>query len=113
MQQIHQLFSKLGLAVLFAGLVSAQFNSGIEGTVNDSTQAGIPGAQVGLVNEGTQVTQRTTASESGFFRIAHLPPGFASGKSSSHRLSRPGGGRTSFDRPSHGRRQSTTSCMTG
>src|ERR1700732_1157586 len=75
MKQIHRVFSKLCLTVFFAGLAYAQFNSGIEGTVNDSTQAGIPGAQVVLINEGTQVTQRTTASESGFFRIADLPPG--------------------------------------
>jgi Carboxypeptidase regulatory-like domain len=75
MKPFHRVFSELGLAMFFAGLACAQFNSGIEGTVNDSTQAGIPGAQVVLRNEGTQVTQRTTASESGFFRIADLPPG--------------------------------------
>ncbi len=53
----------------------AQFNSRIEGTVNDPTQAGMPGAEVILVNQSTQVTKRTTSSESGFFRISELPPG--------------------------------------
>ena len=65
----------LGLGLFFAAAVSAQFQSSIEGTVTDATQAGIPGAQVVLINEGTRVTQRTVASESGFFRITELPPG--------------------------------------
>jgi hypothetical protein len=63
------------LALCFAFQASAQFNGSIEGTVTDATQAGVPNAQVILVEESTQVTQRATSSESGFFRIAQLPPG--------------------------------------
>src|SRR5882724_4447292 len=63
------------LAVCFALNASAQFNGSIEGTVTDATQAGVPDAQVVLIQEATQFTQRTTSSEGGFFRITQLPPG--------------------------------------
>ena len=63
------------LAVCFAFTASAQFTGSIEGTVTDPTQAGVPNAQVVLVQESTQVTQRANTSESGFFRITQLPPG--------------------------------------
>ncbi len=63
------------LALCFAFQASAQFNGSIEGTVTDATQAGVPNAQVVIVQESTQVTQRATTSETGFFRIAQLAPG--------------------------------------
>src|SRR5215467_9685419 len=63
------------LAVCLAGTANAQFNGSIEGTVTDSSQAGVPDAQVVLVQEATQFTQRTVSSENGFFRITQLPPG--------------------------------------
>ncbi len=63
------------LALCFALNASAQFNGSIEGTVTDATQAGVPDAQVVLIQESTQFTQRTTSSEGGFFRITQLPPG--------------------------------------
>src|SRR3954454_6743072 len=72
MQRFHLL---LLLALLFAGVSMAQFNSSIEGTVADSTQAGIPGAKVVVINEDTQVTNQATTSETGYFRISQLPPG--------------------------------------
>ncbi|MSV29765.1 MAG: hypothetical protein EXQ52_13615 [Bryobacterales bacterium] len=53
----------------------AQFNSSLEGTVTDATRAGIPRAEVTLVNDQTQVTLRAATSEIGFFRITQLPPG--------------------------------------
>jgi hypothetical protein len=64
-----------GLWVLCAGTVSAQFTSGIEGTVHDALQAVVPGAEVIVVNEATQVTLRSRSNDSGFFRITQLPPG--------------------------------------
>ena len=63
------------LLALSAAPSCAQFNSRIEGTVNDPAQAGIPGAGITLVNDSTQVTKRTLSSENGFFRISELPPG--------------------------------------
>jgi hypothetical protein len=63
------------LALCFAANASAQFNGSIEGTIMDASQAGVPDAQVVLVQESTQFTQRTLSSESGFFRITQLPPG--------------------------------------
>jgi hypothetical protein len=63
------------LAFCFAANANAQFNGSIEGTVTDASQAGIPDAQVVLVQEDTQFTQRTTSSVNGFFRITQLPPG--------------------------------------
>src|SRR3954467_6448809 len=63
------------LALCLAAPASAQFNGSIEGTVTDSSQAGVPDAQVLLVQEDTQFTQRTASSANGFFRITQLPPG--------------------------------------
>src|SRR5437868_5838780 len=63
------------IALCLATSAGAQFNSSIEGTVTDATQAAIPDAQVVLVQEATQVTQRAVSSENGFFRITQLPPG--------------------------------------
>src|SRR5258708_34799455 len=63
------------LALCFALNAGAQFNGSIEGTITDASQAGVPDAQVVLVQESTQFTQRSTSSEGGFFRITQLPPG--------------------------------------
>ena len=63
------------LAFCFAANANAQFNGSIEGTVTDASQAGVPDAQVVLVQEDTQFTQRTVSSVNGFFRITQLPPG--------------------------------------
>lgn len=72
---IYRGLSTLFLAVLLAVPVCAQFSSGIEGSVTDETQAGVPGAQVAVMNELTQVTFQAKTSETGFFRITQLPPG--------------------------------------
>ncbi len=73
--QKRSLWAAVLLAMSFAFHAGAQFNGSIEGTVTDPSKAGVPEAQVILVQESTQVTQRATTSESGFFRIAQLPPG--------------------------------------
>jgi len=54
------------LAFCFAANANAQFNGSIEGTVTDASQAGVPDAQVVLVQEDTQFTQRTISSVNGF-----------------------------------------------
>ncbi len=63
------------LATLLAGAAKAQFTSGIEGTVHDPVQAVVPGAEIIVINENTQVTLRTRSNDSGLFRITQLPPG--------------------------------------
>ena len=67
------------LATLFALTLAmsaaAQFNAGIQGTVLDPKEAAVPGAKVTVTNDATGVNYETTSSESGFYRIAGLPPG--------------------------------------
>jgi hypothetical protein len=70
--------SLLLLAVFFlatAFTASAQYSSGIQATVIDSTGAVIPAAQVTLTNQETHVVQSATANDQGFVQITHLPPG--------------------------------------
>src|SRR5215831_2764963 len=60
---------------LFATIANAQFRASVEGTVKDRTGAVVSGASVVVTNQETARTFRTTASESGFYRVAGLPPG--------------------------------------
>ncbi|WP_041586051.1 TonB-dependent receptor [Terriglobus saanensis] len=53
----------------------AQFASGVEATVVDSTGAAVPGAELIFVNQGTQVAQRATADGQGYVHILQLGPG--------------------------------------
>src|SRR5271166_2695449 len=54
---------------LGGGPAFAQFSSGIEGTVHDSTGAVIAGAKVKATDTRLGVSKETTANDSGFFRI--------------------------------------------
>lgn len=75
-QTIDGLKSLLAVFFLFAGLVAqAQYSSGIEATVLDSSGAAIPGAQVTLTNQETHVSQSATANGQGLVHITHVPPG--------------------------------------
>ena len=72
--------SRVGLLVFLTLLVaaaplSAQFNSGLQGTVSDRSSAMVPGARVVVVNLATGVTRETTTSEVGAWRIPSLSPG--------------------------------------
>ncbi|WP_158749606.1 carboxypeptidase-like regulatory domain-containing protein [Acidobacterium sp. S8] len=64
-------------ALLFAVTLPsrAQYSSGIEGAVTDPSGAVVPGAQVILTNQETQVKQIATANGQGFMQILHIPPG--------------------------------------
>ena len=63
-------------ALFFATLPAfAQYSSGIDGTVTDSSGAVIPSAEVVLTNQDTQVKQTATSNAQGFVQILHLPPG--------------------------------------
>ncbi len=65
-----------GLMILgFSTVALAQFKAGIQGTVTDNNGGVIPDASVTLLNTDTNQTQKTTASESGFYRFSGLAPG--------------------------------------
>jgi len=66
----------LGVALMVLVVpTSAQYSSGIEGSVTDQSGALIPGAQVTLINQATQVQQSAISNAQGFVQILHLPPG--------------------------------------
>ena len=60
---------------LLATMANAQFNASLSGTVQDTTQAVIPGATVTLTNTATQATQTATSSSGGAYQFNELPPG--------------------------------------
>lgn len=71
-------FMKLGVLLLCGLLSVAAFaqnaNSGINGTVEDSTGAVVPGATVNLTNVGTGQTLSTTSKGNGFYTFTNLSP---------------------------------------
>ena len=62
-------------AVLFSTAAFAQFTSGVQGTVQDPSGAGIPKATVQLVNTATRATQIATTDAGATFRFLSLAPG--------------------------------------
>ena len=62
---------------LVAGMAAAQNGSTgkLSGTVTDPTGAGIPGAQVTLVNQGTDGKRDVVTSKQGIYEFPLLPPG--------------------------------------
>jgi len=71
---VRNLFLLTALAAS-AHLAFGQFTSSVEGTVLDTSRAAVPGAQITLTDEKTQVVHQATSSDAGFFRIPELPPG--------------------------------------
>ena len=63
----------LGLLLSFPSF--AQFRSGIEGTVTDSTGAVVPDAKVTLSNMDTGISKSVQSNGEGLFRFPSLPPG--------------------------------------
>src|SRR5271169_3559639 len=53
----------------------AQFNAGVQGSVQDTTGASIPAATITLTNADNKVTETTQSDASGVFRFASLGPG--------------------------------------
>lgn len=53
----------------------AQYESGVSATVVDQTGAAIPGAELTLTNQSTQVAQKATSNGAGYVQILQLPPG--------------------------------------
>ncbi len=68
-----------GLLSLGAKVAPAQAVTGtLLGTVQDSSGAVVPGANIMLINEGTNVSNRTTAGPQGFYTFPNLNPGLYS-----------------------------------
>ena len=76
----HRLWFGLALA-LFAfvaqpAVTNAQLTRGsIAGTVRDETGAVVAGAEVRVVNPGTNVARNATTNDDGFYRVGALDPG--------------------------------------
>src|SRR5580693_8957540 len=71
-------FEKTALWLFFLMVVPAafaQFNAGVQGSVQDSTGASIAGATITLTNTDNKVTQATQSDAGGVFRFASLGPG--------------------------------------
>ena len=58
-----------------SGVCWAQFNSSLQGTVQDSSGASIPAALITLTNTDTNVSQTAKADASGVYRFSSLAPG--------------------------------------
>lgn len=68
--------TKLVLLLLFAaGTASAQYTSGLEGTVVDQSGSAVADSHVIATNDATEVTTETNTNNSGYFRISELAPG--------------------------------------
>jgi hypothetical protein len=63
------------LLALAAGIVSAQTQGRLTGTVADTSGAVIPGAPVSLRNVSTGVEQSATTNESGVYNFPYVAPG--------------------------------------
>src|SRR5262245_59774220 len=75
------LISLLSLAMLMMSLTAISSlaqtaNTGvITGVVKDQTGAVVAGANIKVINKGTNLERKTTASDSGTFEIPQLAPG--------------------------------------
>ena len=65
----------IALLILPAGTCLAQFSSAVQGSIADSSGRVIASANVLLVNNATQVTQKTTSDSNGVYLFASLAPG--------------------------------------
>jgi hypothetical protein len=61
--------------VVCACLGLAQFNSNVQGVVQDPSGSVVPGAAMRLKNVQTGITLETRTNESGFYRFSSLAPG--------------------------------------
>ena len=75
---IHQLAQLISLALLCCAATTALgqgTSASLTGEVTDSTGAAIPRAMATVTNVGTGLSQSSTSSGDGVYRIAPLPPG--------------------------------------
>jgi len=75
-RKIRGLVEILALALLIStASCYAQFNAGIQGTVQDQKGAVVPNASVTLVNDATGVKQTTLSTNNGVYRFTSLAAG--------------------------------------
>ena len=60
---------------LFVFPVHAQFRAGLQGTIKDTGGGVIPGAEVTVINQETNVARETVSGDTGLYRVTSLPPG--------------------------------------
>ncbi len=70
-----RIFHVVTLLVVASLPSMAQLSASLSGVITDPSGGVIPGAHVKLLNNGTQATQDTTASDQGFYRFNQLPAG--------------------------------------
>jgi hypothetical protein len=79
MRGIEARLSRIVLSALFvialAGPALAQFRASVQGTVQDTSGAGVPAATVTVTSEETGKAQTVTTSEDGIYRVSNLAPG--------------------------------------
>jgi hypothetical protein len=63
------------LSLMTTATCFAQFSGGVQGTVQDVSDAAVPKAAVTLTNSDTKVSQTTTTDDSGVYRFVSLAPG--------------------------------------
>ncbi|MBB5330308.1 TonB-dependent receptor [Tunturiibacter gelidoferens] len=68
-------FTVLAAVLFLSASCFGQFSSSLQGTVQDHSGAGIPGATVTLTNSDTGVAQTTVSDGTGVYRFASLAPG--------------------------------------
>jgi len=73
--RITQIIVGLCFAIVLCLPVAAQTTSNIEGTVKDPRNAVVAGAEVKATSPSLAIERTTTTDESGFYRLAALPPG--------------------------------------
>jgi len=71
---IPLILASVSLLLLASASARAQFNASLSGTVQDATQAAIPGASVTLINDATQATRTVTSGGAGTYQFNELPP---------------------------------------
>jgi hypothetical protein len=62
------------LALMCAGLYAQTVASSIVGTVIDTTNGVISGAEVKVIDQGTRTTHTVTSDAMGQFRLSNIPP---------------------------------------
>ena len=72
---MYRLIAAIALLCFASTIAFAQVNSAIGGTVQDSSQALIPGVSIKATNTQTGVSSTTISNESGAYNFAALIPG--------------------------------------
>jgi Carboxypeptidase regulatory-like domain len=71
----NRIWAVLATVFLLSSPALAQFNSALQGVVQDTSKAAVTGATIKLNNRQTGAMQETKTSEAGFYRFTSLAPG--------------------------------------